>query len=99
MTGMEILKDFGEHLVIISPHDDDAVLGAGGLIKARSELRLKTTVLILTDGSLGYSKPEEKDTIVETRKQETKKCYEMLGADVVFLDFLPLAVFTDRPPE
>lgn len=84
---MEIMKDLGDHLVIISPHDDDAVLGCGGLIKARSDLELKTTVLIMTDGSLGYSTPEEKDTIVKTRRQETAKCYESLGADVVFLDF------------
>ncbi len=84
---MENLPDLGEHLVIISPHDDDAVLGTGGLIKARSDLRLKTTVLILTDGSLGYSTPKEKDTIVKTRRAETAKCYESLGADVVFLGF------------
>lgn len=84
---MEIMKDLGEHLVIISPHDDDAVLSAGGLIRARSDLELKTTVLIMTDGSLGYSKPEEKDTIVKTRRKETAKCYDSLGADVVFLDF------------
>ena len=84
---MESMPDLGKHLVIISPHDDDAVLGAGGLIKAQSDLKKKTTVLVLTDGSLGYSTPEEKDTIVETRRQETKKCYEALGADVNFLDF------------
>lgn len=84
---MEFMKDFWEHLVIISPHDDDAALGAGGLIKARTDLELKTTVLIMTDGSLGYSLPEEKETIVETRKSETKKCYKLLGADVVFLGF------------
>lgn len=81
------MKDLGEHLVVISPHDDDAVLGAGGLIRARADGGLRTTVLVLTDGSLGYSSPEEKDTIVETRKRETEKCYGLLGAEVIFLGF------------
>ncbi len=84
---MRIMNRLGEHLAIISPHDDDAVLSAGGLIKARANKKLKTTVLIMTDGSLGYSTPEEKDIIVETRKKETEKCYKALGAEVIFLGF------------
>lgn len=84
---MESLPDLGGHLVIISPHDDDAALGAGGLIKARACLKKKTTVLILTDGSLGYSSPGEKGTIVGTRQKEARKCYGALGAAVIFLGF------------
>lgn len=84
---MEQLPDLGSHLVVLSPHDDDAALGAGGLIKARSEQGKKNTVIVLTDGSLGYSTPDEKGTIVKTRKAECARCYSMLGADVINLDF------------
>ena len=84
---MKPLPDLGEHLVILSPHDDDAALGAGGLILKRSAAGKKTTVLVMTDGSLGYSSPEEKDSIIGTREEETRKCYAALGAKVIFLGF------------
>lgn len=79
------LPNLGEHLVIISPHDDDAALGAGGLILRRSQEHRKTTVLVLTDGSLGYTSTSDKNSIVAVRKREAKGCYARLGAEAVFL--------------
>lgn len=79
------LPDLGGHLVIISPHDDDAALGAGGLMLQRSAERKRTTVLVLTDGSLGYTAPDQKRSIVAARKKEAKGCYALLGAGVLFL--------------
>ncbi|MBN2272498.1 MAG: PIG-L family deacetylase, partial [Sedimentisphaerales bacterium] len=43
-----------EHFVFISPHDDDAVLGAGLLIQLAKREDVPVHILIVTDGSMGY---------------------------------------------
>ncbi len=70
-----------ERLVILSPHDDDALLGAGYAIQAAQANGGEVYILILCDGSAGYSTPEEKETIVATRKAETLAAYQALGLD------------------
>ncbi len=68
-----------ERVAILSPHDDDAALGAGYLALAAQEAGGEVWVLICCDGSAGYSHPDEKETIVATRRQETRAAYELLG--------------------
>jgi LmbE family N-acetylglucosaminyl deacetylase len=70
-----------ETIVIFSPHDDDALLGAGYLILAALRARVKVHVVIFNKGDAGYSDPSSSSTIVETRKQETKAAYHVLGLD------------------
>ena len=65
--------------LIISPHDDDAVIGMGlTLIQASSE-RIDSSVLIVTDGSMGYGLLEDLDNIIDIRKKETLEGYAILG--------------------
>ncbi len=68
-----------EQVAIVSPHDDDAALGAGYLALAAQEAGGQVWVLICCDGSGGYSTPEERDTIVAVRRQETVAAHEELG--------------------
>jgi hypothetical protein len=70
-----------ERLVVLSPHDDDGLLGAGYAIQAAWANGGEVTLLILCDGSAGYSTPEEKETIVATRQIETLAAYGALGLD------------------
>jgi len=70
-----------ERVVVLSPHDDDALLGAGYLIQAAHANGGEVYLLILCDGSAGYSTPEEKDTIVAVRRGETVAAYGILGLD------------------
>jgi LmbE family N-acetylglucosaminyl deacetylase len=72
-------KPGDERVVVLSPHDDDAVLGAGHLILASRAFGGEVHILIYSSGCLGYSRPQDKDTIVETRKAETFQAYEQLG--------------------
>jgi LmbE family N-acetylglucosaminyl deacetylase len=67
-----------ERLAILSPHDDDAVLGTGYAIRAAQAHGGEVFVFIFADGCAGYSSPEEKDTIVETRARETIAAYKLL---------------------
>ena len=88
-------KPGDERVVILSPHDDDGILGCGHVILAAQAFGGEVHVVIYSRGNLGYSKPEEKDTIVETRRAEAYNAYEAAGvprANVHRLDFDDLSV-------
>jgi len=68
-----------ERVVIFSPHDDDALLGAGYLILAVLEESARVELVVFCDGRAGYSRVEERDTIVGWRKEECRRAYGRLG--------------------
>ena len=68
-----------EVLVVMSPHDDDAIIGAGYAMLAAQQAGAEVYVMIFCRGDAGFSTVEEKDTIEEVRKQETDACYGRLG--------------------
>ncbi|MDD3840469.1 MAG: PIG-L family deacetylase [Clostridia bacterium] len=68
-----------ENVAILSPHDDDAIIGAGYLIKAVQENKGNAYIVIFCNGDGGYSKIEQKDTIVDIRQKETVKAYQKIG--------------------
>jgi len=68
-----------ERVAIFSPHDDDAVLGAGVAALAAQANGAEVHVFVFCDGRAGYSRPQEKATIVERRRAETEAAYGVLG--------------------
>jgi LmbE family N-acetylglucosaminyl deacetylase len=79
-----------ERFLMISPHDDDAVLGAGLLIQLAKREKLPVHILVVTDGSMGYCSIKEKDSIADIRRNETFECYQKLGVpkeNIVWLGF------------
>ncbi|HPP66555.1 MAG TPA: PIG-L family deacetylase [bacterium] len=70
-----------ETVVVFSPHDDDAILGAGYVLVATRANEGRVVVIIACDGRAGYSNPDQKNTIVEIRKQETIQAYKTLGLE------------------
>ena len=66
-----IFPDFGKNevLAVMSPHDDDAVIGAGYAMLAAKEAGAEVYVVIFCRGDAGYSTIEEKSTIEEVRKK------------------------------
>ncbi len=68
-----------EVVVVLSPHDDDCVLGAGYAMLATEVAGAEVHVIIFNDGSAGYSDPSAASTIVATRKEETKRALKILG--------------------
>jgi LmbE family N-acetylglucosaminyl deacetylase len=67
-----------ECFLFVSPHDDDAVLGAGLLMQLARREKVPVHVLIVTDGSMGYCTKEEQATITKTRHRESLACYRVL---------------------
>lgn len=79
-----------ERFLMISPHDDDAVLGVGLLIQLAKRENVPVHILIVTDGSMGYCSAKEKDTIAEIRRNESLECYQSLGVlkkNIIWLGF------------
>lgn len=70
-----------ETLAIFSPHDDDAILGAGYAMLASLSANAEVYVFIFCDGCGGYSLPKQKDSIVRIREEESTKAYAQLGID------------------
>lgn len=79
-----------ERFLLISPHDDDVVLGAGLFIQLAQRENVPIYIMIVTDGSMGYCTKEQKDHISEIRRQETYECYASLGVpkeNIIWLGF------------
>lgn len=68
-----------ERMVIFSPHDDDAIIGTGYLILAAQASGASVSAMIFCDGRAGYSKPDQKETIVGIRRQETASAFARVG--------------------
>jgi hypothetical protein len=70
-----------ERVIVLSPHDDDAILGAGYAMLASKANGAEVYVFIMCDGSAGYSQPLQKETIVSIRRTETRCAYQSLSVD------------------
>jgi LmbE family N-acetylglucosaminyl deacetylase len=68
-----------EHWLFVSPHDDDALIGAGLWIQALLSATTSVTIAIVTDGRMGYTDPAGRETIVARRKDEADRAYHALG--------------------
>ncbi len=93
-----------ERIACFSPHDDDAVLGAGYLILATVRTGGVPVVIVFCRGDAGYSTPAEKKGIVQRRKEEAVRAYGALGVrekDIHFFnipDFSLMSQLDRRPP-
>ena len=65
--------------LLIAPHDDDFILGAGLLVLAAQAQGIALHVAVATDGSLGYARPEERAGLVGTRERELATACQQLG--------------------
>jgi LmbE family N-acetylglucosaminyl deacetylase len=79
-------------VLVLSPHDDDGVVGCGGLIAALPE---PPTIVIASDGRLGYHRVEEREGFVAHREREALAAYGALGVPpekVIFLRYPDMSV-------
>ena len=80
----------GQTWMFVSPHDDDLCIGAGLLMQAAVDAGVDVQAVIVTDGCLGYCEALQQDDIVEVRKAETIRSFDILGVQeshVMFLGF------------
>lgn len=68
-------------VLIISPHQDDELIGCGGLIKKLAENRCKVKCIFITDGSASLHPTLTPEELAIVRKEEAIKVSKLLGAD------------------
>jgi LmbE family N-acetylglucosaminyl deacetylase len=72
-------------ILVVAPHPDDEVLGAGGIIKKYSDSGHEVSVLVITKGSPKFYSEDR----IKNVRQEALKAHKILGVkQTVFLDFL-----------
>ncbi len=75
-------------LVVISPHPDDEVIGAGGLIMGHKLANEAVTVAVMTNGRLGDPGGDQSDEYVAKREAECLAASRFLGSKATrFLGF------------
>lgn len=83
-----------ERITVFSPHDDDALLGAGYLLLAMLTEGAALDLIIFCDGRAGYSRPQERESIIARRREETLSAYQHLGIKPSSLHRLDLPDFS-----
>ena len=80
----------GRVWMFVAPHDDDLCIGAGLLIQAAVQAGVDVQCVVVTDGCLGYCQADHQDGIVDIRRLETIRSFELLGVredQITFLGF------------
>jgi LmbE family N-acetylglucosaminyl deacetylase len=65
--------------LFVGPHDDDLCIGAGLFMQAAVREGVEVRVLIVTDGRMGYCAEEQREAIIDIRRQETHESFGVLG--------------------
>lgn len=88
--GSQLMDVNQKPTLIISPHQDDEVLGCGGLIALKQEKGVPLKVVFITDGSASHSWHAnfQSGEIVPIRKQEAITALGILGVDPSQIQFL-----------
>ncbi|NPA98592.1 MAG: PIG-L family deacetylase, partial [Crenarchaeota archaeon] len=89
--GFDIDKapDTVNRILCIAPHPDDCEVGVGGLLAKAADRSAETYMLVLTDGSMGTSKPEiTRGQLAVKRRKEQEEAAKVLGVKKVYwLDY------------
>jgi LmbE family N-acetylglucosaminyl deacetylase len=73
-----------ESMLVLAPHQDDEILGAGGALLRAKRAGARITVVFLTDGAQ-HDPAETPAGMAERRRQEALAVCERLGATAYFL--------------
>lgn len=77
----------GKTVLAFVPHPDDEFASSGTLAKL-ARLGNRCIIAVATDGSKGSHNPEESPAVmVATRREEMARAAEILGCEVIWLDF------------
>ncbi|MCE5266617.1 MAG: PIG-L family deacetylase [Planctomycetaceae bacterium] len=81
-TAAEAFSDWkgaDERWMFVSPHDDDVAAGAGLTVLAGIAERAEVHAVIVTDGRMGYCRPDQRESIAAVRRAECEKSFAILG--------------------
>lgn len=67
--------------LVVSPHDDDFILGMGLCISEALKEGIEVYVAVVSDGRMGYANPQERAELVFTRHKELMAASAELGIE------------------
>lgn len=84
----ELLRLAGKPVLLIAPHPDDDVFGAGGTLATLSDLHCPITILYLTDGIQGTVEAHVDRSLKELRRAEAIEALRFIapGCRTIFWD-------------
>jgi LmbE family N-acetylglucosaminyl deacetylase len=75
-------------VLVLCAHDDDEVIGPGATIRKLANAGVEVTTLVCATGNEGYSRIEDRDTIVGRRGAERENAARIIGTSrTLALDF------------
>lgn len=77
-----------ERWLFFCPHDDDMAVGGCLVFQVGIVEGAQLHVTVVTDGRMGYCRPEHRDKIAGIRRLETQRSFEILGLPPDNLEFL-----------
>jgi LmbE family N-acetylglucosaminyl deacetylase len=80
-----------ERWLFVSPHDDDVVAGGGLAFQVGVAVGAEMYAAIVSDGRMGYCRPEQRESIAAVRMAEARRSFEILGLPAGHLQFLGFA--------
>ena len=83
----------GKRILVLCPHPDDDVIGAGGALRKHIEAGSQVAVLVLTDGSAGDSS-KSRQQIASIRRQEQLEAAAVLGIKQIHFWIIPDGALT-----
>jgi LmbE family N-acetylglucosaminyl deacetylase len=83
-TGVEIVRQLPrERVLVLAPHPDDEIIGAGGTLARYRDGGSHVTVVYLTDGG-GPPTGAERDELIGMRRREAEEVGRLLGLEQIF---------------
>ena len=67
------------NILVFCAHADDEVIAMGGTLRKLANAGARIRLVMFSEGAEGYSKPEDKTAIVQTRQKETEAVCRILG--------------------
>jgi LmbE family N-acetylglucosaminyl deacetylase len=82
VTGVAELVPLGSRLVVVAPHPDDEILGAGGLLAAAARAGRELLLIAVTDGQASHPGSEKwpEEDLAAQRRRETADALDVIGA-------------------
>jgi LmbE family N-acetylglucosaminyl deacetylase len=78
LAGLSSLRERRPHrLVVVAPHPDDEILGAGGLLQQMARAGVETVLVAVTDGEASHPGARARD-LAERRAGETRSALHRL---------------------
>ena len=85
-----------KHIMVLAGHPDDEIISCGGTLLKYQALGSKIIVVVATSGVGGYVRSNQKEGIINQRKQELDSVQSLLKCEIIELEFPNMDVTREK---